>query len=50
MDEPPKLEPISMKVGRDPVVMPFRRWRVVVGGSEYISNKSECSGWDAVSC
>ena len=31
---PAKLEPMSMKVGSEPVVMPFILWRVDVGGSE----------------
>lgn len=44
IDDPPKLEPMSMKVGREPVVIPFKRWSVVVGGSENISNRKECDG------
>lgn len=33
-DEPPKLEPMSTKVGNEPVVIPLIRCNVVVGGSE----------------
>lgn len=33
MVEPPKLLPISMKVGNDPVVRALIRCKVVVGGS-----------------
>lgn len=48
MDAPPKLEPMSMNVGRDPVVKPLIRCRVVVGGSANESNRNECDGRRAV--
>lgn len=32
-DDPAKLLPMSMKVGKLPVVKPLMRWSVVVGGS-----------------
>ena len=49
MEEPPKFEPMSMKVGREPVVIPFNRCSVVVGGSENISSRNDRDGCRAVS-
>ena len=49
MDDPPKFDPMSINVGKEPVVIPFSRCRVVVGGSEYISKRSERVGCEAVS-
>jgi len=39
--EPPKLFPMSINVGNEPVVIPLMRWRVVVGGSEKELNMKE---------
>ena len=44
IDDPPKLLPISTKVGKDPVVIPLIRCNVVVGGSAYELKMQECLG------
>lgn len=48
-DEPAKLLPISMKVGKLPVVNPLILCNVVVGGSAWALNIKERSGNFAVS-
>jgi hypothetical protein len=47
IDEAPKLWPMSTKDGSEPVVSPFKRCNVVVGGSAYELNKSDWFGRDA---
>ena len=44
MEYPPKLEPMSMKVGSEPAVIPFILCSVVVGGSAKLVNSNDRSG------
>ncbi len=50
MEEPPKLFPMSTKVGSEPVVRPLMRCSVVVGGSAYALKRNERVGCFSVSC
>lgn len=49
IDTAPKLALMSMNVGSDPVVIPFIRCIVVVGGSEYALNMNDREGSRRVS-
>lgn len=49
MDDPPKLFPISINVGNDPVVNPLILWSVVVGGSAYALKMKDLVGYFSVS-
>lgn len=42
---PSKFDPMSMKVGSDPVVRPLSRWEVTVGGSPRNPNNALCDAF-----